>query len=300
MSFSRFGILAATVALGVLTYAAPVSFAPAFADDTILPDEIVPPTPVHKAKPAAAATTAQPVPAAKTASAAPAAPGGAITVSLPASVLDDAIQDYLKRHPEAVMEALQASQAKQQGQQTADAEKAIVANKKDIYDDKNSPVAGNPKGKQTLVEFFDYSCHYCKQIHPDLQTLLSEDHDLKVIYKDFPILGPQGMLGAKAALAAKMQGKYVEMHNALFDYKDGPIDDAAIQKISAQIGVNYDKLKTDMDKPEIAQEIADNNKLAQALNIHGTPSLIINGQFFGGALPLDVLKQKVQDTSKAG
>jgi protein-disulfide isomerase len=90
------------------------------------------------------------------------------------------------------------------------------------------------------------------------------------------------------------------MHNALFDYKDGPLDDAAIQKISAQIGVNYDKLKTDMDKPEIAQEIADNNKLAQALNIHGTPSLIINGQFFGGALPLDVLKQKVQDTSKAG
>jgi protein-disulfide isomerase len=205
---------------------------------------------------------------------------------------DDAVHDYLKRHPEAVAEALQSFQEKQEQARDAAAQAAIGTETDKLYHDAASPVVGNPNGKETLVEFFDYSCHYCKQIHPDLQTLLKDDHDLKIIYKDFPILGPGSVLAAKAALAAKMQDKYVPMHDALLDFK-GQFDDTAIQQIASNVGLDYTKLKTDMDSPAVSQQISDNMALADKLNIHGTPSMIINHQFVGGALPLDELKAKL-------
>ena len=210
------------------------------------------------------------------------------------AAFDDAVHDYLKRHPEAVAEALQAFQAQQEKQRDVAAQAAIGSEGEKLYHDASSPVVGNPNGKETLVEFFDYSCHYCKQIHPDLQTLLKDDHDLKVIYKDFPILGPGSVLAAKAALAAKIQGKYPEMHDALLDFK-GQFDDAAIQQIAEAVGVDYTKLKTDMGSAAVQDTLADNMALAEKLNIHGTPTMIINHQLVGGALPLDDLKKKLEE-----
>ena len=202
---------------------------------------------------------------------------------------DDAVHDYLKRHPEAVAEALTAFQAKQEEKRNADAQAAIGTETDRLYHDAGSPVAGNPNGKETLVEFFDYSCHYCKQIHPDLQALLKDDSNLKVIYKDFPILGPGSVLAAKAALAAKAQGKYIPMHDALLDFK-GQFDEDAIKQIAQGVGLDYDKLKTDMASDAVSKQISDNVALADKLNIHGTPSMIINHQFVGGAIPMDELK----------
>jgi protein-disulfide isomerase len=222
----------------------------------------------------------------------------AVMMSVPSQGFDDAVRDVLMRHPEIIRDSMQAYQAQQEAKQQETAQAAIGSESSKIYDDKDSPVAGNPEGKETLVEFFDYQCHYCKQIHPELQTLIHDDGNLKVIFKDFPILGPGSTLAAKAALAAKMQDKYLPMHNALLDYK-GQFDDDAIKQVAQGVGVDYDKLKADMEKPEISQQLSDNLALAEKLNIHGTPSMIINHQFVGGALPLDELKKKLAD-NKAG
>jgi protein-disulfide isomerase len=218
------------------------------------------------------------------------------TVTIPATAFDTAIRDFLKRNPEAVTEALMAAQAKQQAKKMEAAQAAVTTKDAEIYK-ADSPVAGNPNGKETLVEFFDYSCHYCKQIHPDIQTLIKDDPNLKVIYKDFPILGPGSLLAAKAALAARHQGKYLEIHDALLNYK-GTLDDTAIQSVAKDVGLDYTKLKADMDKPDIMAQIQANVSLADALNIHGTPSMLINRQLVDGALPLDQMKQKLKDTSK--
>jgi protein-disulfide isomerase len=220
---------------------------------------------------------------------------GAMSTPLVAGTptFDDAVHDYLKRHPEAVAEAMQAYQAKQEEARDAQTQTAIGTQGNQLYHNPDSPVAGNPNGKETLVEFFDYSCHFCKQIHPDLQTLLKSDADLKIIYKDFPILGPGSTLAAKAALAAKMQGKYQPMHDALLDFK-GQFDDAAIQQIAESAGIDYARLKTDMESADVSKQISDNMALADKLNIRGTPSMIINHQFVGGAIPLDELKTKLQ------
>ncbi len=218
-----------------------------------------------------------------------------ITVTMPTAAFDAAIKDFLKRNPEAVNDALAAFQEKQDAKKQEAANAAISGKAADIYN-ADSPIAGNPNGSETLVEFFDYSCHYCKQIHPDLQTLIKQDSNLKVIFKDFPILGPGSLLAAKAALAAKEQGKYLPMHDALLDYK-GALDDDAIKQIAQTAGVDYAKLKVDMDKPEIAKQLQANASLADTLNIHGTPTMIVNKKLVDGALPLDELKKRVEDKS---
>jgi protein-disulfide isomerase len=222
--------------------------------------------------------------------------GKTVTFTVPGAAFDDAIRDFLKRNPEVVMQALQDAQVKQQEMQKQAAKAAITTEAAKLYNDPASPVAGNSNGKETIVEFFDYQCHYCKQIHPDLVTLLKTDPDLKIIFKDFPILGPGSALAAKAALAARMQDKYLPMHDALLEYK-GQFDDESLKQLAEKTGVDYDRMKADMEKPEIQAQINDNLMLAQKLDVHGTPSMIINHQFVDGALPLDELKKHLADHS---
>ncbi len=216
--------------------------------------------------------------------------GKSIAVNIPMTALDDEIKAYLLGHPEVIMQSMQAAQAKQQQAQQGDSQKGITAEADRIYNDPNSPVAGNPNGTETVVEFFDFTCHYCKQMNPDLKAQLASDPNLKVVYKELPILGPNGVYAAKVALAANRQGKYEEIHNVFFGH-EGALDQATILQLASTVpGLDMDKLKTDMEGPEVAKEIADVSQLAQTLNIHGTPSLIINKQFFGGAMPAEQLK----------
>ncbi len=247
-------------------------------------------SPVPLPMPAGAPPAAAPAPLP------PAADSGkSVTVNIPLTALDDEIKSYLMAHPEVISQAMQAAQAKQQQVQQADAQKNITAEADRIYNDPNSPVAGNPNGTETVVEFFDFTCHYCRQMAPDLKADLGSDPNLKVIYKELPILGPNGVYAAKVALAANKQGKYEEIHNAFFAH-EGALDNATVMQIAGTIpGLDIDKLKADMDSPDVAKEIADVSQLAQTLNIHGTPSLIINKQFYGGALPPDQLKAHIAE-----
>src|SRR6202008_4197318 len=121
--------------------------------------------------------------------------------------------------------ALQAAEDKMKSEAHDKASAALSSRQRDIFDDPDAPVAGNPKGDVSVVEFFDYRCPYCKQVEPALEALLGQDKKLRFVYKEFPVLGPDSVTAARAALAAHKQGKYDAMHRALRAFK-GQIDEA--------------------------------------------------------------------------
>ncbi len=198
------------------------------------------------------------------------------------------IADYLKAHPEVIVEALQAYQKKQDEAKAELARQTIVAVRDELLNDATNPVGGNPKGDVTIVEFFDYRCPYCKAVDPDLQKAISADGKVRVIYKEFPILGPESLVASRAALAAAGQGKYQAFHDKLLSYK-GSLDDATIYSIAGDTGLDVTKLKADMEKPEIKDQISRNYHLADKLNIQGTPAFIIGEIMLPGAASFDDL-----------
>ncbi|MGH6977022.1 MAG: thioredoxin domain-containing protein, partial [Stellaceae bacterium] len=115
--------------------------------------------------------------------------------------IDRLIHDYLQQHPEAVTDALKAAQQQADDAKAAAAKQTIAARRNELLHDPNSVVAGNPNGDVTLVEFFDYRCPYCKAIEPSLEALIKEDGNLRVVYKEFPILGPTSVVASRAAIA---------------------------------------------------------------------------------------------------
>jgi protein-disulfide isomerase len=207
------------------------------------------------------------------------------------------IHDYLMQHPDVLIAALHVAEEKLHRDDDAKASQAVVQHRHDVYNDTATPVGGNPQGNVTVVEFFDYRCPYCKQVEPSLDSMLKQDSRLRLVYKEFPILGPVSVTAAHAALAARAQGKYDAFHTAMMEAR-GNITDDTVYQIAGSVGLNVDKLKHDMASPEVAQEIKANMNLADALDIHGTPAFIIGEKVVPGALDLDALKKMVTDERK--
>ena len=141
---------------------------------------------------------------------------------LPVDAIRIIIRDYLLEQPELLIEVQQALQAKRDAQAALQAEQAIQRHRDEIFSDPEAPVAGNPEGAIVLVEFFDYRCGYCRRVKPTLETLLAENDDLRLAFKEFPILGPESTLAARAALASRAQGLYEPFHWALDECR-GPL-----------------------------------------------------------------------------
>ncbi|HEY2889979.1 MAG TPA: DsbA family protein [Dongiaceae bacterium] len=200
------------------------------------------------------------------------------------------IADYLKSHPEVVVDALQEYQKKQDAMKADAARQTIASAHDELLNDAANPEAGNPKGDVTVVEFFDYRCPYCKAVAGDLQKAISADGNVRVIYKEFPILGPESLVASRAALAAAVQGKYQPFHDKLLAFK-GNLDDATIYAIAGDAGLDVTKLKADMQKPEIKDQIGRNYHLADKLNIQGTPAFIIGDVLLPGAASFDDLTE---------
>lgn len=211
--------------------------------------------------------------------------------------IDRMIHDYLQQHPEAVMDALKAAQQQADDVKAAAAKKVIAAKRDELLHDPNSVVAGNPNGDVTLVEFFDYRCPYCKAIEPSLEALIKEDGNLRVVYKEFPILGPTSVVASRAAIAARRQGKYTAFHDRMMALK-GNIDADAVMKVAAASGLDVTKLKHDMTAASIDQIIQRNYALADALGIDATPALVIGDQLTMGAVDIDGLRQLIADARK--
>ena len=202
------------------------------------------------------------------------------------------IHDYLTKNPDVLIDTLQAAEDKIKGDARDKAAQALSARRREIFDDPETPIAGNPKGDVSLVEFFDYRCPYCKQVEPSLEALLGEDRQLKLVYKEFPVLGPESVTASRAALAARKQGKYDALHRALMLLK-GQINEAAVLKTAESVGVDVERLKRDMAAPEIARALKANTELAEALDIRGTPGFVIGNAIVPGAIDLASLKQMI-------
>ncbi|PAQ05061.1 hypothetical protein CIT26_32960 [Mesorhizobium temperatum] len=205
---------------------------------------------------------------------------------------DQRIHDYILAHPEVIMEALQSLDARQREAEAKAAKAALAARADEAFRDPDSPVGGNASGDVTIVEFFDYNCPYCRQVAPIMAQAAADDPQLRIVYKEFPILGPDSVFAAKAALAAQRQGKYAEFHKALYDARTR-VTEAVVLRIAAELGLDVPRLKTDMQLPDIQAAIDKNAQLAQALKISGTPGFVVGDQIFPGATDLATMKKLI-------
>jgi protein-disulfide isomerase len=187
--------------------------------------------------------------------------------------IEKVVHDYLINHPEILLEVSQILQQKQQQTIQQQAKLAILGNANQLLNE-NMSIAGNPKGDVTLIEFFDYQCIHCKKMAPIISDLLKKNKNVRVIYKEFPIFGKSSELASRAALAAALQGKYLAMHNALFN-QENRLTDQSIMDAAKSVGLNVAKLKVDMDSKPITDELDANRQLAEKLHLMGTPAFII-------------------------
>jgi len=213
------------------------------------------------------------------------------------TAVDKMIHDYLLSHPEVLIQAVQAADDKLKSDARDKAQKTLAEKRKDVFDDPSSPVAGNPHGDVTMVEFFDYRCPYCKQVEPSLEKVIADDHHLRFVYKEFPVLGPVSITAARAALAARKQGKYDAFHRAMMAAK-GQISDQTVMDVAGSVGLDIVQLKRDMESPDVDKTLKSDMALADALDISGTPAFIIGNQIIPGAIDLDALKQAIADARK--
>ena len=200
------------------------------------------------------------------------------------------IRAYLMEHPETITDAVEALREKMRAQAETDAKKAIVAYKDELFDSKDDPIAGNPKGDVTLVEFFDYNCGFCKQTMEPMFEAVKADGKVKIVFKEFPILTDDSIIASRVALAAKKQGKYDDIHRAFMKFR-GRLDEKAIWRVATDTGLNIDQIKHDMSSPEIDKQLHRTKELARDLDIGGTPAFIIGDRVMSGALDQQVLKQ---------
>ena len=195
------------------------------------------------------------------------------------------VHDYLVAHPEVVGEALYRLQEKQDEEDAAAGKAVLKAHAAEVFDDPDSPTSGNPKGDVTVVEFFDYACPYCKVMAPVIEQAQAADPKLRIVYKEFPVLGPGSVLAAKAALAANKQGKYTVFHHALYQTR-GQIDEAKVLEVAATVGLDIDRLKTDINDSSVSGDLDKNTKLGELLHITGTPGFVVGDQVATGATEL--------------
>lgn len=199
------------------------------------------------------------------------------------------VRDALRRDPSILRDAVAALQADEAKRQAA----AVLAQSAQLVTP-NDPVEGDPQAKVTIIEFFDVRCPYCRKLEPDMTKLLAQEHDIRVVYKDLPILGPPSILASRALLAAQKQDGYFKLRTLLM--KAPPdIDESAIEKAAQEAGLNWPRLQQDMKDPSVEARLNANLALAQRVGIDGTPALVIGKRFIAGAVDLGELEKDVKE-----
>jgi len=176
--------------------------------------------------------------------------------------------------PSEIEQAVQAYASKLRADAERARAQAVVNRTTALLRDPATQVLGNPEGDVAVVEFFDYTCPFCKAVEPRLQQLLQDDKGVKLVVKEFPILSSVSLIASKAALASVKQGKYQSFHQALLGFR-GQLETSAVFEIAKSVGLDVDRLRNDMDMPEVADQIIANFNLARSLNITSTPTFIV-------------------------
>lgn len=206
--------------------------------------------------------------------------------------------EAILENPGIIMDAVRILEQQQADAQAAQAA-ATLEQRRDLLErDPNAPVLGNPDGDVTVVEFFDYNCPYCRRAMDEVQALLDADPNIRLVYREWPILGEGSVFAARAALASRNQGKYEEFHWALMG-QAGRAEESSVLQIAAEIGLDIDQLLADMDAPEIDEHIQTTMALTQELGFNGTPSFVVGEALVPGFVESSVLKDYVDETRDA-
>ena len=209
------------------------------------------------------------------------------------ATLNSIIEDFIRNNPEIVRDTLIALAAREK------AERKQTGLSK-VRDDQGDPVMGNANGTITLYEFSDYNCGYCKRVFEPIQQLVRDNPDVRLVIKEFPILSQSSLVAAKAAIAAEMQGKFGDYHIAMMTYR-GQITDAVVMRMAAQAGVDIEQLKSDMESSKTLAIIQRTREAAAALEINGTPGLVVGDTVVPGAIGLDdLVKLIAEERNKQG
>jgi protein-disulfide isomerase len=229
--------------------------------------------------------------------------------SLPAAALDDAereevgklVREYLLKNPEVLVEAQQELEKRTQAQADAKAQQVLAEKRGLIERSERQVTIGNPVGDVTLVEFFDYNCGYCKRAHGDMNTLIKNDPQLRVVLKEFPVLGEGSLEAAQVAVAVNLAApdKYEAFHETLLMGR-GAADKARALAAAKEVGVDQAKLTAAMASPDVRKTIEESYSLANALGLTGTPAYVIGDQIVSGARGAEYLAQRVADLRKCG
>ncbi|MEX2616510.1 MAG: DsbA family protein [Alphaproteobacteria bacterium] len=221
-----------------------------------------------------------------------AAPAVADIVGEDKKAIEEIVHQYILENPEIIAEAIDRLRERERIAQAEAQRRAMIALGPKIYDNPQTPEMGNAKGDVTVVEFFDYQCGYCKQVFPTFMNVLNSDRNIRVLWKELPILGPVSVFASRAAMAADKQGKYFEYHVALMEMK-GRLTEDRVMETAHAVGLDMKRLIADMASPAIEQYLSETLELAQSLGINGTPAFLIGDQLVPGAVGEDKLRELI-------
>lgn len=212
------------------------------------------------------------------------------------------IRAYLLENPEVLMEAIDVLEQRQAEAQASNDVDLARANRDALFNDENSWQGGNPDGDIVMVEFIDYRCGYCRRAHPEVASLVESDGNIRIISKEFPILGEQSVLASQFAIATRIVGgddAYKMVSDALMTMRADVTEDS-LRRMGDAFGLDTDAILAEMDSDQVAGIINENRLLAQRLQISGTPTFVIEDQMLRGYVPLQGMQQIVESIRSEG
>lgn len=216
--------------------------------------------------------------------------------------IESIVKDYLVKNPDVLQEAVAEGERRAQETQRLAQAAALKEVRDTLHNSPNGIVAGNASGDITLVEFFDYNCGYCRKAFSDVQALLKSDPKLRVVIRDFPVLGAESMEASKVGLAAKLQltpEKMFEFHTKLLESKSRINGERALA-VGKELGADVERLKRDAQGPEVKAAIAENMGLGDKLSLTGTPAFVVGEEILPGAVGVDAMRKTISDVRQCG
>ncbi|MFQ5439223.1 MAG: DsbA family protein [Paracoccaceae bacterium] len=222
-------------------------------------------------------------------------PASADMTSAERATLRKEVRAYLLDQPEVLMEAIAVLEGRQRTEKAQSDKSMIQSNADALFSDGYSWVGGNPEGDVTLVEFRDYRCGYCRKAHPEVAELLESDGNIRLIIKEFPILGEQSTISSKLAVATLLKAgpqAYEQVAEFLITF-NGTLSENAMRTILQKFSIEADPVLAELDSPEVTERIASTRALGSALKISGTPTFVLGDEMLRGYVPLDGMREIV-------
>lgn len=207
------------------------------------------------------------------------------------------VRAYLMENPEVLVEVMNELEAREQVAAMERDQEMLAAQSDAIFNDAASYVGGNPEGDITVVEFIDYRCGYCRKAWQEVDQLVEGDGNIRFVLKEFPILGEQSVLASRFAIAVlQLHGNdaYKQAHDALLSMRADTTPEALV-RVASDMGLEPQPIMDRMNAPEVTKVIEDNHRLAQTMDISGTPTFVVGGTMVRGYVPLDAMQQIVEE-----